>query len=244
MEKIFNNQASHTTKAVSLGNSLLALCANPRLELDKVEAAINAGADLVIKNGYGHTPLIIAADAGHLEIVKRLIAKKVPLNEQDMFGNTALIVAVIKGHFDIVQILLEAGADPDIQDSKGFTAMILAAKEGRMNMVEAIFERGAALNKQTKEGRTALMEAAHYWGNIGIIRFLIEKKADVLLRDSQNQTAFDCAHGRDYIEVKAALEKRMREVELENFIQASVTLQQDMRVRKPVKIKKLVISNR
>lgn len=62
------------------------------------------------------TPLIRAADHGHVEIVRRLIAAGADVNahHEDQIGNTAIREAVRGGYVEIVRALLAAGADPTI----------------------------------------------------------------------------------------------------------------------------------
>ena len=53
-----------------------------------------------------------AADAGHAEIVKALLARARDVDAETARGSTALALALDKGRLDCVRALLEAGADP------------------------------------------------------------------------------------------------------------------------------------
>lgn len=58
-----------------------------------------------------YTPLHAAAVAGHLEIVQKLIQKKVSIDTDDGGGRTALDDAVMQGHQEVVRLLVKSQAD-------------------------------------------------------------------------------------------------------------------------------------
>ena len=55
----------------------------------------------------GLTPLLYAADRGHLEIVQCLLANKAEVNIHDQDGQTALDYAKMCEHEDVVRFLEE-----------------------------------------------------------------------------------------------------------------------------------------
>src|SRR5437870_12792516 len=77
-----------------------------------VKALLDKGVDVNSKNAYGATALSYAADKGHLEIVKLLLAHKATVNVKDTFYNaTPMTWAAYRGHADVAKALLEAGSD-------------------------------------------------------------------------------------------------------------------------------------
>ncbi|MCP4340737.1 MAG: ankyrin repeat domain-containing protein [Desulfobulbaceae bacterium] len=62
-------------------------------------------------NRYGQTALMLAAHAGHREIVETLIDHRANLNCTSKFGLSALMLAIITKHIDIARLLVTAGAD-------------------------------------------------------------------------------------------------------------------------------------
>ena len=61
----------------------------------------------------GSTPLFIACQEGHTEIVAKLLASNANVNQTRDDGVTALIIACHKGHTEVVTTLLAANATVD-----------------------------------------------------------------------------------------------------------------------------------
>jgi ankyrin repeat protein/beta-lactamase regulating signal transducer with metallopeptidase domain len=64
-----------------------------------------------------------AAEAGNLELVKKLIAEGADVNVKDNEGQSALHYTVSKGHIEIARLLIAHGANVNLQDEKGFTPL-------------------------------------------------------------------------------------------------------------------------
>jgi ankyrin repeat protein len=59
------------------------------------------------KDGYGRTPLFLAAERGHDAIVRVLLERgEVKVNTKDRDGQTTLYMAAVKGHDAVVRLLL------------------------------------------------------------------------------------------------------------------------------------------
>ena len=149
---------------------------------------------------FGRTPLMVAARASHLAVVRLILGSRhsVDPNRQDAYGGTALIFAVTALRVDIVELLLGAKADPNQQNSRGRTALMFAVRgRGRRDplrpasadIVRLLLQANADTNKQDGAGTTALMLAR----NVDVIRQLMAAGADPQLRDAQNLRASDTA---------------------------------------------------
>ena len=79
------------------------------------------GADKNFQDEYGDTPLINAANKGHLPVVKTLLAAGANVNITNASEHTALHAAADMGFDGIVGALLEAGAKTDARDEDGDT---------------------------------------------------------------------------------------------------------------------------
>lgn len=83
--------------------------------------------DPVDKRGY--TPVMLAAAAGHAEVLQSLIDGGCSVTLAAADGSTALHKAAAQGNLACVEELLKAGADPKATDMTGKTPADLAAKK-------------------------------------------------------------------------------------------------------------------
>ena len=109
-----------------------------------VQRALNAGA--AIDRGderHGNTPLILAANHGHTDIVRLLIRSGANLNRSNDNGANALIAAVMSGHQAAAQLLIEQGANLNATDKNGRTALALAEQSGQGAIAAMLRAAGA-----------------------------------------------------------------------------------------------------
>ncbi|PAA67646.1 hypothetical protein BOX15_Mlig009614g1, partial [Macrostomum lignano] len=76
----------------------------------------------------GATALMLAADAGHHELIHKLIDLGASLHAQDTHGRTALSRACQAGYVQAAKILIDNGADASHRDSQGLTCAQLAER--------------------------------------------------------------------------------------------------------------------
>ncbi|MFI8952119.1 ankyrin repeat domain-containing protein [Streptomyces sp. NPDC053750] len=92
--------------------------------------------DLKLRNRFGGTALIPAAERGHVDYVRALLrATDIDVDHVNRLGWTALLEAVILGdggqaHQEIVELLITAGATPGLPDGDGMTALEHARRRG------------------------------------------------------------------------------------------------------------------
>jgi ankyrin repeat protein len=84
---------------------------------------------------HGDTALLLAAAAGHLSIVDRLLAAQADKDTQNEFGDTALIIASRNGDVSLVKRLLAAGAATRIRNHDRETAADVAEARAFRNVL-------------------------------------------------------------------------------------------------------------
>lgn len=89
------------------------------------------------------TLLHLAAAAGEVETVKKILESGVAVNVQDDEGATALYVASAAGHKEIVKLLLEHGADVRAQNDSDVTALHRAVIRGHRGIVQMLLDHKA-----------------------------------------------------------------------------------------------------
>uniref|UniRef100_A0A8B9CCK5 Ankyrin repeat and KH domain containing 1 n=1 Tax=Anser brachyrhynchus TaxID=132585 RepID=A0A8B9CCK5_9AVES len=99
---------------------------------------IKAGADIELGCS---TPLMEAAQEGHLELVKYLLAAGANVNRATANNDhTVVSLACAGGHLAVVELLLAHGADPTHRLKDGSTMLIEAAKGGHTNVVSYLLD--------------------------------------------------------------------------------------------------------
>eukprot|EP00118_Oscarella_pearsei_P028462 m.2213 g.2213 ORF g.2213 m.2213 type:complete len:192 (+) comp8453_c0_seq1:94-669(+) len=93
------------------------------------------------------------------------------------------------GELDRTKKLLKSGVDPKKRDSAGYTALHYGSRNGHADVCECLLTSGADVNAVTSSGRATPLHRAAFCGHSDVIRILLKFRADVLLRDSDGQTA-------------------------------------------------------
>ena len=145
-------------------------------DLAGVQAELDKGVDVNVKDMLGFTPLHLAVTK---EIAELLINEGADVNAKKKDGWTPLHFAVYYGHKEIVELLIANGADVNAKDVNGNTPLHLAALFGRKEVVELLIANGAAVN--VKGGNLGGMPLHHaaFEGHKVIIELLIAEGADV-----------------------------------------------------------------
>ena len=73
------------------------------------------------------TPLHVAADGGHKDVVELLLANKAEVNAKDNDGVTPLHCGGVSGHKDVAELLLANKAEVNAKDNDGGTPLHMAA---------------------------------------------------------------------------------------------------------------------
>ncbi|XP_049516904.1 poly [ADP-ribose] polymerase tankyrase-1 [Dermacentor silvarum] len=175
-----------------------------------IELLLRKNANINEKNEEYLTPLHLAADKSHLDVVDILIKNGAKVNALDSLGQTALHRCSREGNVQACRLLLSAGADPGIVSGQGYTAsqlasdavqqllhepqhssgdaefqLLEAAKAGDLDVVKKLISSHADIvNCRDVDGRqsTPLHFAAGY-NRVAVVEFLLQHGADVHAKD-------------------------------------------------------------
>ena len=111
-------------------------------------------------NNFDCTPLIIAAQQGHLEILQKLIAANVEVNHQDALGYTALFFACKTGNLQIATELINAGADVNLQNSAQESVLLAPAAKCKLPLIKLLVDNQIDVNALSQSGECALSNVA------------------------------------------------------------------------------------
>uniref|UniRef100_A0A8C4EXI2 Poly [ADP-ribose] polymerase n=1 Tax=Dicentrarchus labrax TaxID=13489 RepID=A0A8C4EXI2_DICLA len=203
--EIINFKHPHTHET-----ALHCVVASPHPKRKQVtELLLRKGANVNEKNKDFMTPLHVAAERAHNDIMEVLQKHGAKVNALDTLGQTALHRAALAGHLQTCRLLLGYGADASLVSLQGFTAaqmgneavqqilnenvpvrnsdvdyrLLEAAKAGDLDTVKSLCT-AQNVNCRDLEGRhsTPLHFAAGY-NRVSVVEYLLHHGADVHAKD-------------------------------------------------------------
>ncbi|XP_037909760.1 ankyrin repeat and KH domain-containing protein mask isoform X3 [Hermetia illucens] len=187
------------------GESLLSMaCSAGYYELAQVLLAMSA-AQVEDKGQKECTPLMEAASAGHVDIIRLLISHNADVNAQCATGNTPLMFACAGGHVEAVKELLKHGANVEDQNENGHTPLMEAASAGHVEVAKVLLEHGAGINTHSNEFKESALTLACYKGHLNMVRFLLQAGADQEHKTDEMHTALMEASMDGHVEVARLL---------------------------------------
>lgn len=125
-----------------------------------IERQVHGGADINARDGFGRTPLMVAAYRRDLAVARALIRLGASVAALDHQSYDAITIAATQNDTGILQELIAAGGSTRaITGPFGGTALSAAARAGRAEAVELLIAARAPLDHVNNLGATALIEA-------------------------------------------------------------------------------------
>ncbi|RDD34077.1 ankyrin repeat domain-containing protein [Wolbachia endosymbiont of Cylisticus convexus] len=220
-------QALINHKYGSEGDSLLHLAAMLN-EANAVRFLLNKGVNVNEQNALLHTPLHLAAGAGHEEIVEILIREgNADKDVLDVRNHAAIHYAVNNKKLEVVKLLSNLGADVNIAGS-GRNAMKLSSlhvaisssnydeRDLCLDIVRCLINvPNAGVNLQDYENKTPL----HYAERLKTVEVLLTREdIDPLIKDDNGKTPFCYAKEENKSEIVKALISNRYGVEKNNLL--------------------------
>ena len=103
---------------------------------EKIQALLELGADVNVRDYKGKTALHRAATAGFLASMEVLLANGADINAADLQGDTPLFDAIRAGRVEAVALLLERGADAGAGNRRGVSIVSMAKRMRKKGAAE------------------------------------------------------------------------------------------------------------
>ncbi len=167
-----------------------------RGDVETMSLLLDQGADPVVRDGDGRTPLLAACDGGYAEAALLLLKNGATVDEADSggIGWTALHYAARSGDETLATLLLERGAHADARDSLGVTPLLLAAEWEATGIARALIAAGANVNVKATGGdyadHTPLVFACR-GGNAELAELLLREGATFMLGEHAKRELFE-----------------------------------------------------
>jgi uncharacterized protein len=123
--------------------------------------------------------LMVVAQIGKVDAVKRLLAEGANIETTDQHGRTVLDVATAFGQTDVVKMLLTAGANVNAGTGNRTTPLHMAAASGKTDIVKALLAAGARVDVADQDGNEPLHLAVANPTNEHIVKDLLNAGARV-----------------------------------------------------------------
>ncbi len=193
----------------------------------KVNVSFRIGCALLLVTSTSFADTIHeAAEAGDINLVKKLLAEGANVDAPDLDG-TPLQWALLEDKIEVAKLLLEHGADPNVKGWDGTLLesavlnenielinlllkhgadpntgepsmpLIRAVQKGNTELVDLLVAKGADPSRPTGDGKTALHEAAQR-GKLEIANKLVEHGAEVNALDELGRPPIHYAAANDH----------------------------------------------
>jgi hypothetical protein len=172
---------------------------------DAICANLDAGAKIETK-GYldiHGPPLVLAADNGHVETAKLLLARGANVNAISGYDGTPLHAAVRKNNLDLILLMLSHGANINATGPGKGTPLDEAVNENKLELVRLLIAKGADVNVKDDRQITPLLSAAvaDRDENAPIADFLIAHGADINAKNDSGESVLEIAVEGDRFEI-------------------------------------------
>lgn len=164
-------------------------------------SATDVQKELNRQSSIGWTPLLIACNRGHMELVNNLLANHARVDVFDIEGRSALHLAAEHGYIQVCDALLTNKAFINSKSRVGRTALHLAAMNGFTHLVKFLIrDHNAVIDILTLRKQTPLHLAAAN-GQLEVCMLLLELGASIDATDDLGQKPIHVAAQNNFSEV-------------------------------------------
>lgn len=130
--------------------------------------------------------LLWATERGNVQIMQRVLEKRVDLEARNKYGRTALQLAAEGDIPGVIRVLLREGADTEVRTVGGRTVLHLAAYRSTSEVIEIFLNAGVVV-----EARDMFRKTALHWATANspeVVSTLLDNGAVIGARDENGWT--------------------------------------------------------
>jgi uncharacterized protein len=201
---------SHTDR--SADDRLLVAAATG--DVESLIGALDAGAQLEVRDHHDRTALLLAATFDHVEVARVLVDRGADPNALDDRHDTPWLVTGVTGSVAMLEVLLPAAPDMTIRNRYGGVSVIPASERGHVEYVRRVVTTGIDVDHVNDLHWTALLEAVILGDGsevyAEIVSILLAAGADPSIADEDGLTSLDHAREAGYDDIVQLLEAAAR----------------------------------
>jgi len=169
----------------------------------QIKALVAKGAKVDAKDGYGRTPLHVAAYGAKHDAMRVLVAAGANPNAPENDRYDIVTIAAVANDVPTLRVALDLGGSAkNITSRYDGTALIAAAHLGHAEVVRTLVRAGAPLDHVNNLGWTAVIESIVLGDggprHVETLKSLIEARANLNLADRQGRSPLALAQARRY----------------------------------------------
>ncbi|XP_048250462.1 ankyrin repeat domain-containing protein 50-like isoform X5 [Haliotis rufescens] len=188
-------------------------------DLDRLTCILSESlVNLNIRGQYGRTPLMMAAEKGHRQVIDLLVTQGADVSLVDYDRNDILHVACLGGHVDLVKyVLSKKVADINSRGHNGRTPLMKAAQKGHRQVFDLLVTQGAD-EFLVDENRNDILHFACLGGHVDMVKYVLSQEvADINSRGHNGRTPLMVAAEKGHRQVFDLLMREGADVSLVDY---------------------------
>ncbi|KAK2976585.1 hypothetical protein RJ640_024206 [Escallonia rubra] len=157
------------------------------------------------QNQPGETALYVAAECGHVNLVKEMVKyhDSCSAGIRGRNGYDAFHIAAKQGDLEVLKVLMEALPELSMTfDQRNTTALHTAAVEGHIEVVNFLLEKNSSLATIGRSNAKTALHSSARKGHLEVVKALLGKEPGIATRnDKKGQTALHMAVKGESVEV-------------------------------------------